>query len=60
MRDAQRQLGLDELSLPYIKIHSSAATFIVSKRAPNAEKLLADLDSQFELYNALHLNPQSH
>lgn len=55
MRDAQKQLGLDELSLPYITIHSAPASFIVSKRAANPEKLLADLESQFDNYNAPRL-----
>lgn len=55
MRDAQKQLGLDELSLPYITIHSTPASFIVSKRAANPEKLLSDLESQFDNYSAPRL-----
>lgn len=48
MHDAQRKLGLDELPLPYITIHSTPATFIVSRQTPNAEKVLADLELQFD------------
>ncbi len=55
MRDAQKQLGLDELSLPYIKIHSAPATFIVSKRAEQAQQLLLDLESQFDNYSPARL-----
>ncbi len=55
MRDTQQQLGLDELSLPYIKIHSVPATFIVSKRAKHAKQLLADLESQFDTYKTPRL-----
>ena len=55
MRDAQQQLGLDELSLPHVILHSTPATFIVSKRARNADKLLADLEAQFESFNSYRL-----
>lgn len=55
MLDAQRNMGLNELSLPYIKIYSAPASFVVSKRAINAEKLLADLETQFDNYNAPRL-----
>ncbi len=55
MRDTQQKLGLDELSLPYVIIHSTTATFIISKRAHNAEKILADLDAQFESFSSSRL-----
>lgn len=55
MRDAQQKLGLDELSLPYVIIHSTTATFIVSKRAHNAEKILADLEAQFDSFSSSRL-----
>lgn len=50
MRDAQLKLGIDELSLPYVKVHSTPATFIVSKHAQNAQQILADLELQFDIY----------
>lgn len=50
MRDAQKKIGIDELSLPYVKVHSTPATFIVSKHAQNAQQILADLETQFDIY----------
>ncbi len=60
VRDAQQKLGLDELSLPNIILHSVPATFIVSKRAPNAEKILADLELQFDMFNNSRLYQHTH
>lgn len=48
MKYAQEQLGLHDLSLPYIKIHSASATFILSKQTLNAAKVFADLEAQFD------------
>lgn len=55
MRDTLQRLGLKRQHMPYIKIHTAPLSFIVSKRADNAERLLADLELQFDRYNTTRL-----
>ena len=57
MLDTQKRLGVPAQNLPYIKVHSTPLSFIISKRSRYAEQLLADIDRQFDLYNAAHLLP---
>lgn len=53
---AQQQLNIDNLSLPYVPAHTIPATFIVSKKSPQAQQLLDQLEAALQKLSRSKLN----
>ncbi|NLY12911.1 MAG: amino acid ABC transporter substrate-binding protein [Gammaproteobacteria bacterium] len=55
IQHTMRQLGIAELQMPYVSIHSVPITFIISKNSAYAEQLLKDLETAYKDHNPSRL-----
>lgn len=51
MHEAQQQLGIEGLQLPYIPISSIPVTFIISRKPAHSQQLLADLEDAYRQHS---------
>lgn len=59
MQEAQQQLGMTEIKLPYVSINSMPLTFIISKKSPYASQLLKGLEEASDLASPHPLTEQT-